>query len=348
MFNNIKVKVEPGEGEKKAGQGKFKPTIPIKKKDEIVAAVDNTTTTTTTVKTENITSSFTNTQQQQKQQQQQQQKQQHQQHQSKKRELTNKSHELKGQNRQKWVMPIGQSFFMSQKDSIANKKTKSNTTNSNANANANDNANSNSNSNANNQDKVLPFVISNIQLKSGNQLIQPLSNNNVNPMGIRRIIDDDNDDDDDINNRMLIDQMNNKGSYSFGPYNEDDDLIDTDSGTESSSDSDDDMDIKADAEEIWPPQKYDLLEPLSLPLGPITDTKRDELERQAIIYHPNDIEALEREKSDIFLLQFPSDLCLKSNINPIEVNEDKDDDMKLLDTNDDKSLKEAKKVYITY
>lgn len=332
MLTNIKVKIEPGEGggekkEKLAGQGKFKPKIPIKKKVEIVDEVDNNN-----VKTQTTTNSNTNIKNQDNQQQDS--------TQSKKRDNTNKSQDLKGQNRQKWTMPIGQSFFMSQKNSITNKKTKSNTTTSNDSNKATTNATTNNNNNnSNNQVKILvPPRLVNEQQILGNPLIPDIPNT-VYPMGMRRIIDDD--DDNNMNNRMMGDHINT-GSYTFGPY-EDDDLIDTDSGTES-SDSDDDMDVDPDVEEIWPPQKYDLLEPLSLPLGPTTAIKRDELERQAIIYHPNDYEALEREKSDIFLLQFPSDLCLKSNIIPIEINEDKDDDAKLLDGNDDKYLKEAKKV----
>jgi hypothetical protein len=153
---------------------------------------------------------------------------------------------------------------------------------------------------------------------------------------MRRIIDDY----DDGMNPMM-----NMGSYNFGVYhNNDDELNDTDTGSES-SDSDDDMEEKQDAVEIWPPQRYDMLEPLSLPLGPVTASKRDELERQAIIYHPDDVDALDREKSDIFLLQFPSDLCLKGNITAIEVNEDnKDDEGQLQDISDENNLKEAKKV----
>jgi hypothetical protein len=214
---------------------------------------------------------------------------------------------------------------MSQKISITNKKSKSKSNN------PNDNNTTNTNG-TNNPQQSLQGESS---LGNGNPMIQQPIGFSGYPLGTRRIIDDYED-----GNMNVM----NMGSYSFGVYNEDDELIDTDTGSDS-SDSDDDIEEKTDIDEIWPPQKYDMLEPLSLPLGPITVSKRDELERQAIIYHPDDAEALEREKSDLFLLQLPSDLCLKSNITNDEVNVDnKDDESKLLDIPDDNNLKEAKKV----
>ena len=306
---NVKVKTEPGEGEpKKAGQGQFKPKIPPKKK-QTIQQTDNVSAPSTTIigessrQVDKVTSQRSSSSSS-----------------SKRTDINRNPQEFKGQNRQKWVMPIGQSFFMSQKISITNKKSKIKSNN------PNDNNTTNTNGNNNPQQSLQG---------NGNPMMQQPIAFSGYPLGTRRIIDDYED-----GNMNVM----NMGSYSFGVYNDDDELIDTDTGSDS-SDSDDDIEEKTDIDEIWPPQKYDMLEPLSLPLGPTTTSKRDELERQAIIYHPDDAEALEREKSDLFLLQLPSDLCLKSNIANGEVNDDNiDDESKLLDIPDDNNLKEAKKV----
>ena len=307
MFTNVKVKTEPVEGDKakKAGQGQFKPKIPPKKKPAI-EQTDNISAPSTAIgesskKLDKVTSQGSSSSSS-----------------PRRTDFNRNPQEFKGQNRQKWVMPIGQSFFMSQKISITNKKSKSNTTNS----------------GNNNPKQSLLGPSSGLAGNGNNPMIQQSTAFSGYPLGTRRIIDDY-----DNNNMNVM----NMGSYSFGVYNHDDELFDTDTGSDS-SDSDDDREEKTDINEIWPPQKYDMLEPLSLPLGPITANKRDELERQAIIYHPDDAEALEREKSDLFLLQLPSDLCLKSNITNDEVSDDNKDDESKLDIPDDNNLKEAKKV----
>ena len=309
MSSNVKVKTEPIDGVKKAGQGQFKPKLPPNKRIEKVEPIssndvkpnvneehkirsNDATTTSSSSSSSQIHSTSRRS-----------------------NDYNRNSQDSRGQNRQKWVMPIGQSFFMSQKTSITNKKPKSKNPNETI---------------PSNQQQPQYGLAGNVGLSNP---IQPQFSSH----SMRKIVDDY-DDGNEMNPMMHM------GSYNFGVYNDDDELNDTDTGSDS-SDSDEDMEEKQDVLEIWPPQKYDLLEPLSLPLGPVTDSKRDELERQAIIYHPDDVDALEREKSDIFLLQFPSDLCLKGNIAAIEIKEDdKDDEGQLQDTIDEKSLKEAKKV----
>jgi len=214
---NVKVKTEPGEGEpKKAGQGQFKPKIPPKKK-QTIQQTDNVSAPSTTIigessrQADKVTSQGSSSS-------------------SRRTDINRNPQEFKSQNRQKWVMPIGQSFFMSQKISITNKKSKSKSNN------PNDNNTTNTNGNNNPQQSLQG---------NGNPMIQQPIAFSGYPLGTRRIIDDYED-----GNMNVM----NMGSYSFGVYNEDDELIDTDTGSDS-SDSDD--------------------EKTNMPIDPIEDPKED-------------------------------------------------------------------------
>lgn len=75
------------------------------------------------------------------------------------------------------------------------------------------------------------------------------------------------------------------------------------------SDSDIDENDTNDDDSHWPPEDYDPMSPLSLPIGPVTAAVRDRIAHQPILAQPDDFAALEKEAmSNVFLLQMPSDL----------------------------------------
>lgn len=72
--------------------------------------------------------------------------------------------------------------------------------------------------------------------------------------------------------------------------------------------------VSSQLPEVWPPQKYNALDPLSLPFGPKTAQLRKILAQEAILAPPDDLEALDyEERTSLFLLQMPSDLKTVAN-----------------------------------